>query len=495
MSSSTPALDPLRVYTATIRHLDGVIDLLGWDEETYLPAGAREERGEQLAALESLRHARLVAPELGALLDAARAAAPDPTAARSLALLERRRARALALPESLVRAFAEARSRSLAAWEAARRTRRFADWAPTLKPLLELARERGRALAGGGDPYDALLDEHDPGMTRAVVGPLLTDLRDRLVPLARRVARPGAPKPAWLTGHVYSDSQQETLCRELLAAIGFDMTRGRLDRSTHPFSLSTGFDDVRLTIRAYEHDPLPAVFGALHEGGHGLYEQGFDPAHRGTPLAAAPGMAIHESQSRLWENLVGRSRPFWTRWLPRLRELFPGPLADVDLDQFLAELRCVRPGLVRVDADEVYYNLHIALRYHIETALLAGDLGVDDLPAAFNAASAELLGMTPPDDLLGCMQDVHWAIGAFGYFPSYTLGNLYAAQLYEAFNNAHPDWDDTLARGDTGPLLAWLRAHVHRVGHLREGDAIVAAATGQPLSAEPFLRYLERTYA
>jgi carboxypeptidase Taq len=495
MSSFTPALDQLRVYTATLRHLDGVIDLLGWDEETYLPAGAREERGEQLATLESLRHARLVAPELGALLDDVRAGELDPATARSLALLHRRRARALALPESLVRAFAGARSRSLAAWEDARRTRRFADWAPALRSLLELVRERGRALAGGGDPYDALLDEYDPGMTRAMVGPLLTDLRDRLVPLARRVARPDAPRPSWLIGHVYADSLQETLCREMLAAIGFDMARGRLDRSTHPFSLSTGFDDVRLTIRAFEHDPLPAVFGALHEGGHGLYEQGFDPAHRGTPLAAAPGMAIHESQSRLWENLVGRSRPFWTRWLPRMRELFPGPLATVELEPFLAELRCVRPGLIRVDADEVTYNLHIVLRYHLETALLAGDLDVGDLPAAFNAASAELLGLTPPDDLRGCMQDVHWAIGALGYFPSYTLGNLYAAQLHEAFTGAHPNWDDTLAHGDAGPLLAWLRAHVHRVGHLREGDAIVAAATGQPLSAEPFLRHLERTYA
>lgn len=491
--SALPA--PLRAEISALLHLDGVLELLGWDEETYLPAGARDERGEQLAALEALRHARLTDPRLGERLDDARARLPAGSpGARELDLLARRRARALALPDALVTAFAAARSRSLAAWEEARQRRDFSLWAGPLQSLLDLSRQRALALAGAGEPYDALLGLHDEGMTRAQIGPVLADLRARLVPLVQRLARP-ARLPAWLEGQVYSDPAQERLCRSMLAAMGFDFARGRLDRSTHPFSLSAGFDDVRLTIRVFEADPLPAIFGALHEGGHGLYEQGYDPAHRGTLLARAPGSAIHESQSRLWENLIGRGRPFWSCWYPQLRDAFPGPLAGVDLDDFLAEVGRVTPTLVRVDADEVTYNLHILLRFHLECALFDGALQVDELPRAWDEGMRELLGLTPPDDLRGCMQDVHWAIGAFGYFPSYTVGNLYAAQLFEAFAADHPDWQDALARGELGVVLQWLRRHVHRVGHLHEAESIVQRATGRGLSAEPFLRHLERRYA
>lgn len=484
-------LAELRERIARLRLLDGALELLSWDEETYLPLAARDERGEQLGALEGLRHAQLTDPRLAELLAAARP--EDPLAARDLALLARRRERASVLPDSLVRAFAAARSRSLAAWGRAREARDFRVWAPALAELLVLVRERAAALARGRDLYDAMLDEHDPGTTAAAVGPVLSALGERLVPLVRRLGDP-PPRAAWLSGPVYPDSDQEALCREILAAIGFDFARGRLDRSTHPFCLSLGFDDVRLTNRAYPRDPLPAIFGALHEGGHGLYDQGHDPALRGTLLAEAPGMAIHESQSRLWENLVGRSRAFWTFWLPRLRARFPGPLAELGLDAFLAEVRRVERGFIRVDADEVTYNLHILLRHRLEIALLSGDLSVEGLPAAWNAGMQELLGVTPPDDLRGCMQDIHWAIGAFGYFPSYTLGNLHAAQLHEAFVAACPDWDEHLARGDHRPLLTWLRDQVHRHGSAEDAPAILARAGGGPLSPEPFLRHLERRY-
>lgn len=483
------ALAALRDAAATLCHLDAVLNLLGWDEETYLPPGGRAGRGEQFGALEGLRHNLLVDPRLGDLLAAA--PADDPLVARELALLARLRARELLLPKRLVRAFAAARSRSLAAWGRAREASDYRVWASAFAELLALVRERAQALAAGGDPYDALLDEHDPGMTTATVDRVLQELGARLVPLVQRLG-PAAPRTAWLDGPVYEDSAQEELCREILVAIGFDFARGRLDRSTHPFCQGLGEGDVRLTNRAYPRDPFPALFGALHEGGHGLYEQGL--AGRSPLLARAPGMAIHESQSRLWENLVGRSRPFWSFWHPRLVARFPTQLAGVGLDAVLAAVRRVEPGYVRVDADEVTYNLHIILRHRLEQDLLAGRLEPADLPDAWSAAMSALLGLTPPDDLRGCLQDIHWALGAFGYFPSYTLGNLYAAQLHEAFVAACPDWGLRLAAGDCRPLLTWLRDQIHRHGSALEGHEIVARACGGPLSAEPFVRHLERRY-
>ncbi len=491
----------LRQEIATLRHLDATIDLLGWDEETYLPTGARGERGEQLATLEGLRHKLLASPWLGDLVAEAQArpAAPETPEAIELRLLWGRRGQALALSAGLIRTFAEARSRSLASWEEARTRRDFTVWAPALREVVKVARERATALAGAGNmtPYDVLLDEHDEGMTRPRVAPVLEALCARLVPMAREVAEraagPFTPVP-WLAPGRYPEAKQEGFCRELLVAMGFDFSRGRLDRSTHPFTLAAGTNDVRMTIRASQDSPLPAILATLHEGGHGLYDQGFDPAHRHTLLGQAPGMAIHESQARLWENLVGRGGPFWTHFFPRLRALFPEALGAVEREAFLLAMNRVRPGPSRVEADEVTYNLHILLRFELEVALLDGQLAVDDLPAAFRERMQALLGLVPADDLAGCLQDVHWALGAFGYFPSYTLGNLYAAQLYEAWQHQVPDGEAALARGDLAPLLGWLRQHVHRPGHLYRAEEIIRRATGSGLNADPFLRHLERKY-
>jgi carboxypeptidase Taq len=485
----------LRDELHKLAHLDAAIDLLGWDEETGLPPAARGDRGEQLATLERLRHVLLASPWLGDLLSERRASvAPDSEDAVELDLLLRRRTHALAVPESLVQAFAEARSASLAAWEEAREHRDFQRWAQPLERLMQLTRDRGLALAGGGDGYDALLDQFDPGMTRAKVTPLLTSLRDALAPVVAAAAS-DAPVPAWRLRPQWPDAAQDAFCRQIIGAMGFDWDRGRLDRSTHPFTLCAGPNDVRMTIRVDERDPFPALFGAMHEAGHALYDQGFLPRHRGTLLAGAPGMAIHESQARLWENRVGRGGPFWTFFSRVLRERFPDATRGLTTEAWLAELNRVRRSLVRVGADEATYDLHILLRYRLELALFDGALAVRDLPAAWNEGMQELLGLLPPDDLAGCLQDVHWAIGSVGYFPSYTLGNLYAAQLYDAFLRDTHDAEARIAEGDLSGLLRWLRERVHHVGHLHAGDEIVTRATGEAPSIRPFVRYLQTKYA
>jgi carboxypeptidase Taq len=485
-----PTQEFLRDELHKLLHLDATIDLLEWDEETTLPEGARQHRGEQLATLERARHTLLASPWLGDLLAERRAVAPAGSEeAQELDLLIRRRTHALAVPESLVRAFAEARSASLAAWEDAREHRDFRRWAPHLERVLHLVRERGRALAGGGDAYDALLDQFDPGMTRAKVTPLLTSLRDALAPVV--AAASDAPLPPWRTRPLWPDDAQEAFCRRVITAMGFDWTRGRLDRSVHPFTLTAGPDDVRMTVRYDEQDPFQALFGTMHEAGHGLYDQGHDPRHRGTLLHGAPGMGIHESQARLWENRVGRERPFWTFFFRVLREHFPDATRGLSVDEWLGELHRVRRSPVRVGADEATYDLHILLRYRLELQLFDGALSPRDLPAAWNEGMAELLGLLPPDDVQGCLQDVHWAIGSFGYFPSYTLGNLYAAQLYDAFLRHRQDAEDQLAQGDLSGLLRWLQQHVHRPGHTATGEELVTRATGAPPSVGPFVARLK----
>ncbi|MEQ1567784.1 MAG: carboxypeptidase M32, partial [Myxococcota bacterium] len=494
------ALAALRGEVATLRHLDAAIDLLGWDEETMLPVGAREERGEQLATIEALRHRNLVSPWLGDWLgEAVAGVEPGSSDEVELQILARRRDHALLVPEGLVRAWAEARSRSLAAWEQARVDGRYATWAPAFGTLLDRTRERAQALAQRssdrtpGAAYDALLDEHDLGMTRATVGPVLRRLRDELLPLIDAVSSDAAPA-RWRTGHTWADPAQDAFCRELCASLGFDFDRGRLDRSTHPFTLMAGERDVRMTVKVDERDPFVAIFGALHEVGHGLYDQGLAVAHHQRLIGTAPGMAVHESQARLVENLVGRSRGFWQWQLPKLRERFPDALRGVSLDVFLAEINRVQRGSRRVTADEVTYNLHVVVRYELEELLIAGHLGPADLPAAWNQAMVPLAGKPPASDLEGCLQDVHWAVGSFGYFPSYTVGNLYAAQLFEAWQRDHADGLDAIAAGHPEVLTGWLADRVWRHGHRWTEDELIRRATGSGLDSGPFVRYVREKY-
>lgn len=479
-----------RARIRELRHLDAAIGLLSWDEETYLPQGARRERGEQLATLEGLRHRLLCDGAFGDLAErVAATSGNDPSIEAEITRLGRLRRIALALPDELVRALAAARSRALAAWERARNDDDFAVFAPALTDLVGLVRQRAQALSPSAELYNALLDEYEPGMTRAQLEPVLATVGGRLAPLVGELTERTRAVAEPLPMARYPDAAQAALCRQLLVDMGFDFTRGRLDRSTHPFTLTAGGHDIRLTIRVFEDTPLPALFATLHEGGHGLYDQGFPPELEGTLLADAPGMGIHESQSRFWENHVGRRESFWRHLLPRFQAAFSGVFDDWRPERVVRAVNVVRPGVNRVEADEATYNLHILLRYRLELALVGGDLSVTDLPGAWDELSEQLLGVRPASAREGCLQDVHWALGAIGYFPSYLVGNLYAAQLVEAHLADH-DLDGALARGDLAPTTRWLRRHVHVHGYRMSADEIVAHATGRGLDPDPFFRTL-----
>jgi len=478
----------LRKQLSELRHLDQTIALLGWDEETMLPNAGRAERGGQLATLEGIRHAMLVSDRFGDLVEEVAAQSEgSERLARELFLLRRMRRQALALPQDLVRQFANARSQALGAWEEARAKNSYAIFVPAFEPLVALVRERASALPSPGEPYDALLDEHEPGMSRSVLYPVLDEVRKALVPLVRGAtpASDGVPR-----GRKFAEAGQWELSRQLLAAIGFAFERGRLDRSTHPFSLLAGLNDVRLTIRVDESKLSEAVLAALHEGGHGLYDQGFDPDDRDTLLAEAPSMGMQESQARLWENHVGRSRAFWDYAFPYLQKLFPDAVSGLDAEPFYRSVNLVRAGVNRVAADEVSYHLHIVLRYELEVALISGSLCVRDLPQVWNERSMSLIGATPTSDREGVLQDVHWSMGMFGYFPTYTLGSLYAAQLAETYAREHP-LEDEIRRGEFGGLLAWLRSKIHRPGQRFSAEELIEKATGKGLDAAAFFRYIE----
>jgi carboxypeptidase Taq len=492
---SDQATDELKAVVRKLRDLDAVIQVLEWDEETYRPSGAEQCRASQLAVLESLRHELLASDRLGDLMDsvAARTSLSQLQSAE-LKRLARLRRIAIALPEDLVAAYAETRSHCLGAWERARVDDDFARFAQAFGPLLKLIRERAEALKLGDDLYDALLDAHEPGMRRARLDPLLREtgerLRARVPQWAEETRRYAERKPR---GTFAEDAQRE-FCLALLKDMGFDFARGRVDRSTHPFTMMAGEDDVRLTLRSDPKDPLRAIFATLHEGGHALYDQGLPPTLRGTMLADGPSLGLHESQARLWENHVGRSSAFWAHYFPNLVQRFPQALAGLDARTFQRAMNVVAPTLNRVGADEATYNLHVLARYDLEIALLDGGLDVADLPGAWQERYQHYLGVAPASAREGCLQDVHWALGDFGYFPTYTIGNLYAAQLIEAYGRSS-NLEAELARGDLTALRGWLAEHVYAHGAALDAEDLIEAATGERLGAEPFFRRLEARIA
>jgi carboxypeptidase Taq len=485
----------LKALVRRVRDLDGVIHLLEWDEETYRPRAAADDRASQLAVLGALRHDLLAGDRLGDLLAAL--AAREDAAPREWVELERlgrlRRA-AVALPQTLVAAFAETRSHCLAAWEEARRNEDYGAFLRPFAQLLKLVRERAEALKLSDELYDALLDEHEPGMRRARLEPLLVTLGTRLRALVPELAARTRRYASLLPRGGYNRTRQQQFCTALLRDMGFDFARGRLDGSTHPFTMMASDDDVRLTIRSSSEDPLRAIFATLHEGGHALYDQGFPRELHGTLLADAPSMGVHESQARLWENHVGRSGAFWRHYFPRLQASFKSQLGSLDARAFHRAINVVEPGLNRVAADEATYNLHVLVRYELEIALLGGDLAAADLPGAWDERYRHYLGVSAQRPCDGCLQDVHWALGELGYFPTYTLGNLYAAQLADAYGEHH-DLDGELASGNLGGLRAWLAEQLYEHGSLLPAEALIERITGRGLDAEPFFRRLERRVA
>lgn len=471
--------------------------LLSWDRDTHMPRGGAELRAEQIALVMGLLHRHRTAPELGELLERAAplAEGPDPDAPVAANVREARLdyERATRVPVELVEERARTHTLAREAWVEARENDDFAAFLPWLEKNLDLARRYADAIGAPDGGYDALLDEFEPGETAEHVTAFFAPLREALVGLLDRI-RGADPIPTDVLFGSFPPGEQASFATRVAEQMGFDFERGRLDTTVHPFCAGLAPTDVRLTTRWDESCLVDGFFSVLHEAGHGLYEQGLPAADFGLPSAAACSYGVHESQSRMWENLVGRSRGFWLHFWPLAQGLFPD-LEDVTAAAFQRALNAVAPSFIRVDADEVTYNLHIYLRFELEQALLAGDLDAQDLPDAWRERFEALFDLRPPDDRRGCLQDVHWSSGLFGYFPTYTLGNLYAAQLFATARRELGDLDAQFARGEFAPLLSWFREHVHGHGRRYRPRRLVEVVTGAPPSHEPLVRHLNDKYA
>ena len=479
--------------TAELREialLGSIGSVLGWDERTQLPTKGTDHRAAQATLLAGMVHARFTSPKIGDLLAAVEASGPNGDAAAVARETRRDYDRATKMPAALVEEQTRTAVLAQAAWADARAKSDFAAFAPWMAKTLDLKRQEIAAVGYQDHPYDALLDEFEPGMTTAGVRAMFDELRGPLVDLIGRIAAAPRPAPADILERSYPAAGQERLARAAAAAVGFDFAAGRLDVSTHPFCTGIGPGDTRMTTRYDDRYFGDAFFGVLHETGHGLYEQGLPADAFGSPLGSAVSLGVHESQSRLWENLVGRGRPFWSHFLPQARAEFPAALAGVTDEDWYRAINATQPSLIRTESDETTYNLHVLLRFELEVAMVTGDLSVADLPGAWDERMRKYLGLTPPDAARGVLQDIHWSGGAIGYFPTYTLGNLYAAQLFDAARVDLGDLDAAFARGEFGPLLSWLREKVHRHGRRYPAAELVTRATGKPPSAEPLLRHL-----
>ena len=479
---------------AEISDLEHASELAGWDQQVCMPEAASEQRGEMLATLQRLAHERLVAPETAELLAKTEAQAGE-LDAEELAWLRvavRRHGRAVRVPGALVAELSRAESSGFAAWTRARRSGRFEDFAPALGRILGLVRTWADTQ-GAPCRYDALLQEHEPGLQTSRLSALFGELRPALVALVAQIAARPQVSDAPLRERVATDLQLEA-GRRATAAFGYDWGRGRQDLSAHPFSTSFGPDDCRITTRLEPENLGEGLFATLHEAGHAIYEQGLPRAWAHGPLGTASSTGVHESQSRLWENMVGRSLPFWEFFSPVLAEVAGGPRAGwTARDLYLASNR-VAPSFIRVAADEVTYNLHILLRFELEQLLVDDRLPLAELPAAWNDGMERLLGIRPPSDREGVLQDVHWSGGGFGYFPSYTLGNVLAATWMRQMEAAVPDLWSRVRRGDFAPLLGWLREHIHSRGATLTPEDLTQAVTGEAITARPYLDYVRGKY-
>jgi carboxypeptidase Taq len=491
--------------------LEKTAAILQWDQETNLPPAGVEERADQLALIGGLANKRAADPEIGRLLENLGSSEENPSGDEALPPVERdfcralrrRYDRAVKLPPGFAAAAARAESLSQAAWVKARRNNDFAAFVPYLGTMVDFARKRAEYW-GFTDVYDGLLDAHEPGITAEEIARLFSPLRERLSALLKRIGAKtaacpetegnGIPGGCSFLNRPYDRERQARYSLALMESLGFDLRRGRLDTSAHPFTTTLGFNDVRITTRYIEDNLLSAVFSTIHESGHAFYEMDINPDLRGTCLAEGVSMGIHESQSRLWENVFGRSRAFWEYQFPRLKALFPEQLGQVATDAFYRAVNRAGPSLIRIEADELSYSLHIILRFELERRLFSGDLAVEDLPRAWRCSMKELLGIEPETDAEGVLQDVHWSMGSFGYFPSYALGNLYGLQFLKKLRQDLPDYEDDIARGSFTAIRRWLRENIYTWGRRLDPADLLFNVTGEKLSVSPFLEYIEAKY-
>jgi carboxypeptidase Taq len=501
-------LKTVEALTATlleIQRINSAASLLSWDQETYMPAGGGEARAEQISTLQGIAHQKLVSPDMerqlatwvnletGELREDPGDAWDEPTRSM-LREVWRDFSRAKKLPSDFVVTLSRECSLAQQVWAEAKENHAFSKFLPNLRIVLALKQQEAQYLGYRDSPYNALLDVYEPGCTIAALRPLFSQMKERLVPLLKKIQQSAVQIDDTKLFHTFDQASQLEFGRLILIAMGYDFERGRLDLSAHPFTTSFHPTDVRVTTRVHEHDLQSCLFSCIHEGGHGLYDQGLDPRYFGTPLGDSVSLGIHESQSRMWENCVGRSRAFWRFFYPMLQQTFHHQLRGLDEDQFYAAITRVKPSLIRVEADELTYNLHIMLRFEIEQDLIEGRACPEDLPGIWNQKMEEYLGIAPSNDAEGVLQDVHWSLGAFGYFPTYTLGNLYAVQFYEQAKLEIPHLEDEIAAGQLMVLQRWLGQKIHRWGRMFTPDHLVQRVTGKSLAPELFLSYVERKY-
>ena len=493
-------------YSKLVEHLQrtellrSTASVLGWDEQTYMPPGGAEHRSQQLGLLAGLAHEWSTRPEIeewiSELEQSELMQARDSAAAVNIREARRDYDRLTKLPRSLVEEQSRVATLSQQAWMEARKESKFAKFLPWLEKTVDLKRQEAQCLGipAGGIPYDALLDQYEPGMTAANIRRLFTPLREGLVQLLNRIRDSKRVPPREILTRSYPIPAQRDFSIETAKRIGFSFQDGRLDVATHPFCSGFGPGDTRLTTRYDEHFFPDAFFGTLQEAGHGIYDQGLDRSAFGLGMGGAVSLGIHESQSRMWENFVGRSRSFWTYHYPLAQKAFPDVLRDVSLDQFYAAINDVQPTYIRVEADEVTYNLHILLRFELEQPIVSGDLQPRDVPAVWNETFERYFGLKVQNDAQGCLQDIHWSGGGIGYFPTYTLGNMNAAQLFEAADAKIGPLAGQFAAGEYQPLKAWLNEQIHRRGKQYPAHELIQVVTGRPLDHEPLLRHLHAKF-
>jgi len=472
--------------------------LLSWDEHTIMPQKGAEFRSEQLSLIAGMVHERSTAPEIGDLLGELQnsdlATRPEAPEAVNIREVSREFQKGRKLSKEFVEELTLVTSQGQHAWKKAREKKDFSLFLPYLEKVIALKIKQAETYGYEQDRYDALIDDYEPGATFESVGKVFAGFREELTPFLKAIQDSGKkPKREIIERH-FPVGAQETFATGAAKAIGFDFKAGRLDVTTHPFCSGIGPGDTRITTR-YNPNHFPdAFFGALHEAGHGIYEQGLDTSYFGLPMGQAVSLGIHESQSRLWENLVGRSKAFWKRFYPDAQRYFPQALSAVALDDFYWAVNDVRPSFIRVEADEVTYNLHIILRFEMERALINEEISAADIPAVWNEKFTSFFGITPPDDSLGCMQDVHWSAGLMGYFPTYALGNLYAAQFFAKALEDLPNMYENFAKGEFGELKKWLNENIHAHGQRYPAEKLVELVTGKPLSHAPEMKYLNEKY-
>ncbi len=487
----------LKEKLAELADLHATSAVLGWDQLVNMPEGAAVDRGEQIATIEKIQHIKSTSDELGQLLDDlagyTKGLDPDSDDVRLVRVAKRNFDKQAKVPTEYVTEIARESTVAQSVWEKAKSVSDFAMFQPNLERLVELRRQYADFFKPWSHVYDPLLDDFEPGMKTSEVQEIFNTIRPKQVELIKAISEKEKVDRSFLYLD-FPEKKQWEFGEEVITKFGYDWEHGRQDKSAHPFTTSFGINDVRITTRVKENYLPTAMFGTFHECGHALYEMGVAENLNRSPLADGASMAVHESQSRMWENLIGRSKQFWNHFYPRLQELFPSQLGNVSLEKFYRGINAVEPSLIRVEADEATYNLHIMLRLELEIALMEGSMAVKDAPDAWNQKFKEYLGIVPPNDAEGILQDVHWSFGGFGYFPTYALGNLVSAQLWEKMSEEIKDVEDKLEKGEFNVILAWLRKNVHVHGAKYKPQELVQKITGSKITPEPYIKYLNSKF-